>query len=404
MAETHRSVTTVLGVVALTGVHLATAALTRSLSLPDGGAISSLLVLLALLGALSRAGPAQTDALVERLRPAEQWLVRNLGLFVMPLLVARARSLAAPASVLARALGVVVAGFAFTLVTSALIARALRIALDAPMQSAAPSPSKPPWALLALSIALGLLSRALPLHRAALALPLGLVVLLGAWRAAATIPARWRALFNPLLVATLATAGALTLAGVALPSLVTGSLARPAAGDVWQLFLGPSVVALGLELFRRRRWIAHHAPALSFAIAASALLSLVATALSVRLLGLPLPWRLALLTRSVTTPITVGLAAKLHADPSRAAAVVLVTGVIASVAARPWLTALGVRDAASRGIAVGSSGHALGTATLSAYEPDAAGVAALTFTLYGVVTALALSLPVTRAWVLWLAL
>lgn len=389
-----------MGAAALSLVHAATVAAMRALALPDAGSLASLGVFLVGMLALARVSSPVAARVAEGLASAERVLIGNLGLFVMPLLLARSRMfLATPPGVLARVAAASVAGYGLTLLGSALLALPLRGSI-APAPATGPAAAgRVPWAFLAAA----LVSFALRGHGALWQRLFELSVMLAAWGLGLCVPLRWRPVLNPLVAASALALGAFGAAGVATAGLFPGG-GRVGAGDALLALLAPSVVALALGLFRRRAWLWAHGRALAVSITASVASGLVATACVLRVAGVPGEWARAMLTRSVTTPIAVMLAPKLGADPSLAASIVLLTGVLAAATARPLLTVCGALDPVVRAVAVASSGHALGTATLSAHEPEAAGVATLTFTLYALATAAVLGVPWVRAALLALAL
>ena len=86
-----------------------------------------------------------------------------------------------------------------------------------------------------------------------------------------------------------------------------------------------------------------------------------------------------------------------------AAAIAVLTGLLGANTGASLLDAAGVRDPATRGLAMGSVSHSLGTAAL-ADEPDAFAFSAVAFALTAVFTTLLLSAPPLKAALVALAL
>ena len=82
----------------------------------------------------------------------------------------------------------------------------------------------------------------------------------------------------------------------------------------------------------------------------------------------------------MTATLAIAIAGMVGADASLAATLVAVTGLIVANFGRAILDALDVRGAVSRGLAMGVSGHGLGTAA-TADEPDAFPFAAIAMAL-----------------------
>lgn len=380
--------------------HLGTTAAARALGLPDVGSVGSMVAVLLALSLASLGWPAPTERGVLWLASAERVLLGNLGLFVMPLLLARSGLFVrTEAATLARVTAAVTAGYGLTLALSALLARPMRDTLDAVSPVAPPRASEVPWATLAAVLVAAVLRAQNPLWNSVFALS----VMVAAWRLSLCVPVGLRAVASPLVVASLVAYGALRAAGIS-PDGVLGAGSVRGGGEVLLALLSPSVVALSLGLFRRRAWLRAHGAALCLSLVGSVALGMLSTAVLLRALAVPEVWARAMLTRSVTTPVAVWIAPRVGADPSLAASIVLLTGVLAAATARPLLTVMGVRDPVVRAVAMGASGHALATAALSAAEPDAAGVSTLAFTLAAVVTAAGLAVPWVRAAVLALSL
>jgi putative effector of murein hydrolase len=113
--------------------------------------------------------------------------------------------------------------------------------------------------------------------------------------------------------------------------------------------------------------------------------------------------RLLVLPRMVTAPLAIPIAQTLGADVALAATVVAVTGLLGASVGRAALDALGVSDPVTRGLAVGTAAHGLGTAAM-ADEPAAFPFAALAMALVGIFSTMLVTSPPVRALLLRVAL
>jgi predicted murein hydrolase (TIGR00659 family) len=191
-------------------------------------------------------------------------------------------------------------------------------------------------------------------------------------------------------------AGAIALLSLALAVSAVPYDTYFASARVLHLLLGPATVALAVPLYgelpRLRRLLGPIAAGL-LAGNLAALTSAIALA---RLFGAGRPVLLSLAPKSVTTPIAMGIAERLGGLPSLTAVLVILTGVLGAVLG-PWLLdRLRIRDEALRGLAMGVSSHALGTATIYRESAEAGGVSGLAMGLSGLLTALLA--PALVAW------
>ena len=101
-----------------------------------------------------------------------------------------------------------------------------------------------------------------------------------------------------------------------------------APGNLLLFMLGPATLSFGFQMFGRRQLMRESAKAVSAVIAVSSSFGLFATAFAGRAINLIYPVRLAALPRQVTAPLAIAIAGMLKADPSLAATIVVVTGVM----------------------------------------------------------------------------
>jgi predicted murein hydrolase (TIGR00659 family) len=152
--------------------------------------------------------------------------------------------------------------------------------------------------------------------------------------------------------------------------------------------LGPATVALAIPLHAQLGKLKRLALPLSAALLAGSLTA-ITTAVGIGwLLGASRETLLSLAPKSVTTPIAMGIAEKLGGLPSLTAVLVVSTGIIGAVSAKYVLNAIGVRDHAVRGFAVGTAAHGIGTARAFQLSEEAGAFSGLAMGLNGLATAL----------------
>lgn len=184
------------------------------------------------------------------------------------------------------------------------------------------------------------------------------------------------------------TALAITFLALLLPLLHLPYDTYFAGASLVHFLLGPATVALGVILYAQRSRIRALALPGALALLVGSLTGILSAVLFARLFGADRALMATLAPKSVTTPIAMGIAEKTGGEPSLTAVVVILTGVLGAVLARPLLTRLGVRDRAARGFALGVACHGLGTATAFEEGPEAGSMAGLAMGLNGLLTAL----------------
>lgn len=176
------------------------------------------------------------------------------------------------------------------------------------------------------------------------------------------------------------------------------------AGDVLLFLLGPAVVALACQMYGRKTLMRENIAEVGISTIVSSLGGLYGTAAAVRLLGIGnSSIRLSLLSRNITSPLAMAIAAMLGADVSLAVTIVVLTGLYGANFGASILDAFGINDAVARGLGIGAAAHGLGTAALT-NEKDAFPFAAIAMALTASACTVLISIPVVKKSILSLAL
>jgi putative effector of murein hydrolase len=200
------------------------------------------------------------------------------------------------------------------------------------------------------------------------------------------------------VVAAVVTIGALALFEHPVEAYLTGGIGAAGAGDLLMLLLNPAVSALGFLLFEERRMLRDHAVEIVTALVPAALLALLSAAAAAGALRLSREYALAVIPRSVTTPIAIPIAETLGANPGITAALVVITGLLGAIFGPALLDRLGFTSPVIRGVAIGASSHGIGAAALVATDPPAAAISGIAFALMATISAAAVSIvPICQA-------
>ena len=152
--------------------------------------------------------------------------------------------------------------------------------------------------------------------------------------------------------------------------------------------LGPATVALGLPLWRNRLAVRRNLLPMLAALAAGSLTAIGSAVAIAWAFGAPHAILASLAAKSVTAPIAMALTETIGGIPALAAVLVVLTGILGSVIVTPLMNALGIRDFAARGFAVGIASHGLGTARAFQVSEEAGTFAGIAMGLNGALTAL----------------
>lgn len=198
---------------------------------------------------------------------------------------------------------------------------------------------------------------------------------------------RWP-LLQPVLVAMLLVIGILYLVGVDVREYLQ-------ATAIFSLLLGPVIVALAVPLYSNLRHIRQlWQPVLHTLLLGGLLATLLGSGLA-WLFGASVEMQRTLLTKSVTSPFAILLAGEVGGIPALAAIFAILTGVIGAIVGPSLLNLCGVEHPAARGLAMGITAHAVGTARALEEGEQCGGFAALGMSLMGVSSAVVLPLVVS---------
>lgn len=152
------------------------------------------------------------------------------------------------------------------------------------------------------------------------------------------------------------------------------------------VLLGPATVALAVPIVRYRQEIRRNLVALFLALVAGSLTGVASAVLLAKALGGSGALVASVAPKSVTAPITMGVAREIGGLPELT--VVIATGIAGAILVTPLMNGLGLRDWRARGFSAGLAAHGIGTARALQVHPVAGTFAALAIALNGLLTVL----------------
>ena len=226
---------------------------------------------------------------------------------------------------------------------------------------------------------------------------------------ACSLPAAFTKIVHPLIIGTFLTLGVTQLSGWAtgttfldmLKTYKVGSLdiTKAGAGDILLHMLGPAVISFAVSMYSRKKLLKENLFVVLIAVLVSSVGGLFGTAAFVRAIQLGgtngALVRLSVLSRNVTTALAMAITSILGGDISIATSVVIMTGVTGATYGRSILTAMGIHDPVSRGLAIGASSQGLGVASVIS-EPDAFPFAAMSMVLTAMSATTLVSIPAVK--------
>ena len=209
-----------------------------------------------------------------------------------------------------------------------------------------------------------------------------LLVTLSAYRTGVALYKKTKfALFNPLLVSICVVILFLLLSGIPYEVYRKGN-------QVIDSILGLTVVSLGYVLYRQREYIKKNAVPIFTASVVGALVGVVSVILISSGLGADPSVVVSLEAKSVTTPIALLVSEKSGGILAITSVAVILTGIFGHLVGRWIMDKAGIRNPVARGLAMGASAHAIGTARAMDMGPVEGAISGLAIGLVGVITAL----------------
>jgi len=161
-------------------------------------------------------------------------------------------------------------------------------------------------------------------------------------------------LANPLLIATAACIAVLLLFDIPYENFAKGS-------QMLHVMLGPVTALLALGIYNQRVKLKEYFIPVLVGCSVGSVVSIFSVLGLCRLFGVDKAVTAAMLPKSCTTAIAVGIAESHGGMASVAAACVLLAGLTGALLAPVFCRYLGIKDPVAQGIAIGASSHALGT-------------------------------------------
>ncbi|KAK3005632.1 hypothetical protein RJ639_017681 [Escallonia herrerae] len=400
-----------LGIILAMDKYLKRAFVAAAIKFPS--ALFGMFCIFSILVILDSTVPAAATSLMNFFEPALMFIQRWLPLFYVPSLVVLPLAIQdVPAASAIKICFIV--GWLASLAVAGYTAIAVRKMVKTemipaePMSKPSPFSSLEVWAwsgIFVISFGAAVLYPTVLGTNARTCLPFLLASTVLGYMVGSGLPADVKKVFHPIICCTLAADlaalafGYLSKSGInpVLGYYLTKASSNPGAGDILMGFLGSVIISFAFSMFKQRKLVKRHAAEIFTSVIISALFSLYSTALIGRLVGLEPTLTVSILPRCITVALALSIVSFFEgANTSLTAAVVVLTGLVGANFVLAMLDKLRFQDPVARGIATASSAHGLGTAALSAKEPEALPFCAIAYALTGIFGSLVCSVPVVR--------
>ena len=210
----------------------------------------------------------------------------------------------------------------------------------------------------------------------------GLMLSLGAYGVGILLKKKLKlAIFNPLLVAAVLIVAFLSVAKIDYETFNNGA-------KYISYLLTPATVALAIPLYRQFHLLKKNAAALMIGIASGVLSSFLSIMAIAILFQFSHEEYVTFFLKSITTAIGMGISEELGGYVSITAASIIVTGILGNIIAEFVFRLFKIHEPIAKGIALGSSSHAIGTAKAMELGETEGAMSSLAIILSGILTVL----------------
>lgn len=209
---------------------------------------------------------------------------------------------------------------------------------------------------------------------------LGVALSLLAYWAGALIQRRWKlAVLNPILIAIAVIVGFLLFTGLDYDTYYEGA-------KYISYLLTPATVCLAIPLYEKLELLKHNYVAILLGILSGVLTSLICVFVMAQLFGLNHQEYVTLLPKSITTAIGMGISEELGGYVTLTVAVIIITGIFGNMFAETVCRLFRITDPIARGVAIGTSSHAVGTAKAMEMGETEGAISGLSIAVAGLLT------------------
>lgn len=213
----------------------------------------------------------------------------------------------------------------------------------------------------------------------------GVVISLAAYGVGVLLKKKFKmSIFNPLLISIVLVIVVISVLGIDYDSY------NESAKYISYL-LTPATVALAIPLYQQIELLKKHIIAIIIGIASGVITSLSSVLIIAIIFNLSQEEYVTLLPKSITTAIGMGLSEEFGGIVSISVAVIIITGVFGNMVAEGMCKLFRIKSPISRGLAIGTAAHAVGTAKAMEMGEIEGAMSSLAIVVAGLGTVIAMS-------------
>lgn len=157
------------------------------------------------------------------------------------------------------------------------------------------------------------------------------------------------------------------------------------------IFLTPATVSLAVPLYRQIEMLKKYPKAIFAGIGAGVLTAMVSIFLMSLAFGLDHQQYVTLLPKSITTAIGLGVSEKMGGIMGITVVAISITGILGNIAAETICKIFKIEEPVARGLAIGTSAHALGTSKAMEIGEIEGAMSSLSIVVAGIMTVITVS-------------
>lgn len=184
---------------------------------------------------------------------------------------------------------------------------------------------------------------------------------------------------NPLIIAIILVIGVLLICKIPYEAYQEG-------GAIINMFLAPATACLAVSIYSKIQILKENWLPIFVGCTCGSLASMLSIYGMCRLFGLNDSITVALLPKSVTTPIAVSISESLGGVSSITVVAVIFTGILGSILAPTLIKLFRVDDPMTAGLSIGACSHAVGTSKALQIGETEGAMSGLAISICGIIT------------------
>ncbi len=192
-------------------------------------------------------------------------------------------------------------------------------------------------------------------------------------------------IFNPLLLAILLTILLLVLTGIDYEVYYDGA-------KYLSYLLTPATVCLAVPLYEKLSLLRRNFLAIFLGIASGVATTILCVLVMGAIFGFDHAEYVTFLPKSITTAIGMGVSEELGGYVTLTVAIIIITGLMGNIIAPSLCRLFRITDPIAKGIAIGTSAHAMGTARAMEMGETEGAMSSLSIVVSGILTVIAASI------------